>query len=66
MKDSLPSLVLFITAGTLALVAKICDIEVLMIVAKPMVIPAIFYYYIQTKTRDINFWFTLALWSFFL
>ena len=66
MRDSLPSLVLFITAGTLALVAKICDIEVLMIVAKPMVIPAIFYYYIQTKTRDINFWFTLALWSFFL
>lgn len=66
MKDSLPSLVLFLTAGTLALVAKICDIEILMIVAKPMVIPAIFYYYLQTKTRKIDVWFTVAIWSFFI
>ncbi|RZJ28567.1 MAG: hypothetical protein EOO48_09530 [Flavobacterium sp.] len=66
MKDSLPSLVLFVIAGTLALVAKICDIEVLMIVAKPMVIPSIFYYYLQTKTSKIDFWFCVALWCFFI
>lgn len=59
-------MLLFLTAGTLALVAKICDVEVLMIVAKPMVIPAIFYYYLQTSTRGINLLFSLALWSFFL
>ena len=51
MKDSRPSLILFIVAGTLALVAKIFNLELLMIIAKPMVIPAIFYYYLQTKTR---------------
>lgn len=66
MKDSRPSLILFIVAGTLALLAKILDMEMLMIVAKPMVIPAIFYYYLQTKTRRTNLLFSLALWLFFV
>jgi hypothetical protein len=66
MKDSLPSLILFIVAGTLALAAKIFQIEDLMIATKPMVIPAIFYYYLQTKTRRANLMFSLALWLFFI
>jgi hypothetical protein len=66
MKDSSPSLILFIVAGTLALLAKIFNIEELMIATKPMVIPAIFYYYLQTKTRPTNWLFSVALWLFFI
>ena len=66
MKDSRPSLVLFVIASALALVAKVFDMETLMIVTKPMVIPAIFYYYLQTKTRPVNILFSLALWLFFV
>lgn len=66
MKDSRPSIILFIIAGTLALVAKIFNYEDLMIATKPMVIPAIFYYYLQTKTRRTNLLFSLALWLFFI
>lgn len=66
MKDSRPSLILFIAASALALLAKIFDIEFLMIATKPMVIPAIFYYYLQTKTRKVSILFSLALWLFFV
>jgi len=66
MKDSTPSLILFIVAGSFALLAKIFNLEDLMIATKPMVIPAIFYYYVQTKTRRANWLFTTALWLFFV
>jgi hypothetical protein len=66
MKDSRPSLILFIVAGTLALVAKVFQMEELMIAVKPMVIPAIFYYYLQTKPMKVNLLFSLALWLFFV
>lgn len=66
MKDSRPSLILFIVAGTLALVAKVFQMEELMIAVKPMVIPAIFYYYLQTKPMKVNLLFSLALWLFFM
>ena len=66
MKDSRPSLILFIVAGSLALVAKIFNLDDLMIATKPMVIPAIYYYYLQTKTRPVNVLFSLAVWLFFI
>ncbi len=66
MKDSTPSLILFIVAGSLALLAKVFHWEELMIATKPMVIPAIFYYYLQTKAKRANWLFSLALWLFFV
>ena len=59
-------MILFVVAGVLAIVAKILDFEDLMIATKPMVVPAIFYYYLQTKTRRINLMFCIALWLFFV
>ena len=66
MKDSRPSLVLYIAASVLVILGKIFDFEVLMLIVKPMVVPAIYYYYLQTKTTKTNFLFSVVLWSFFV
>ena len=66
MKDRNPSLILYIAATILVLVAKVFDDEVLMLITKPMVVPAIYYYYLQTKTRDVNVVFSVAVWLFFI
>lgn len=66
MKDSRPSLILFIIASLIAIVAKAIDNEMLLLLAKPMVVPAIFYYYLQTKTRNTSVLFLVALWFFFI
>lgn len=65
MKERRPSLILFITASLLVVIGKFFGMETLMLIAKPMVVPAIFYYYLQTKTRNVNLLFSLALWLFF-
>jgi len=65
MKDSRPSLILFVVSASVSLLAKIFGIDLLMIIFKPMVIPAIFYYYLQTKTRNTSAEFAIVLWCFF-
>ena len=66
MRDKRPALILYGAAVTLVLVAKIFRIENLMLIAKPMVIPAIFYYYLQTKRAKINLLFSFGLLMFFI
>ena len=66
MKDSRPSLILFLIAAVLSIAARMFNLETLTLIAKPIVVPAIFYYYLQTKTRKTSFWFSIALWCFFL
>jgi len=66
MKDSRPSLVLYIIAAIVVLVGKILNYELLMLIFKPMVVPAIFYYYLQTKTKNTNFLFSINIWLFFI
>ncbi len=65
MKDRNPSLILYVAATVLALVAKVWDDEFLMLITKPMVVPAIYYYYLQTKTRNVSVTFSVAVWLFF-
>lgn len=66
MKDSGPSLILFITASLLAILARATDNDSLLLIAKPIVVPAIFYYYLQTKTKKTNVLFLIAMWFFFI
>ena len=66
MKDSRPSFILFVVASVGVLLGKAFDLELLMLLTKPMVIPAIFYYYLQTKTRNTNVLFSAVLALFFL
>lgn len=66
MRDSRPSLILFVAAATMAVVARITESDVLNLIFKPIVVPAIFYYYLQTKRTKTNFFFSIALWLFFI
>ncbi|HRN99518.1 MAG TPA: lysoplasmalogenase family protein [Flavobacterium sp.] len=66
MKDSQPSFVLFAIASVLAVSARVMEWELLELIAKPMVIPAIFYYYLQTKTRKTSIQLSAILAVFFI
>ena len=66
MKDSRPSLILFLVASVLTIIAKIFNYELMMLICKPVVVPAIYYYYLQTKTRKTNVLFSIAVWCFFI
>ena len=49
----------FITCIT-ALVAIVIDNEFLLLIAKPIIIPAVYFYYL-TKAKTVNFFFTLVV-----
>lgn len=66
MKDSRPSFILFVAASVGAFIGKVLNWELLMLLTKPMVVPAIYYYYLQTKTRNTNLLFSIVLFLFFL
>lgn len=66
MKDSRPSFILFVIASVGVIIGKILDWELLMLLTKPMVVPAIYYYYLQTKTGKVNLLFSIVLFLFFL
>jgi hypothetical protein len=67
MKNSRPSLILFTIAALLVMVAKIFELDQMMLIVKPIVGPAIYFYYLQTrKKRKTNLLFSTAIWSFFV
>jgi len=66
MKDSKPSLILFLVSAVMTIISRVLEHEMMTLIFKPIVVPAIFYYYLQTKTRRTNFWFAFALWLFFV
>ena len=66
MKDSIPALILYITAVIIAVLGIVLDNEILLLFSKPAIVPAIFFYYIQTSKTSINWFFALGLVSNFL
>ena len=58
-------MILYVTATILVLVAKVLDVDLLMLITKPMVVPAIYYYYLQTKRKKASLTFSIAVWLFF-
>ena len=66
MKDSKPSLYLFFIASILVILARIFDFEKVDWLLKPTIIPAILYYYLQTKTSKTNYLLLLVFLFFFI
>lgn len=67
MRDSRPSLILFAVAAILVVIAKIFEFDQLIWVVKPIVVPALYYYYLQTKRKPrISLLFSIAIWLFFV
>ena len=66
MKDSKPSIILYIIAGIMVLIGKAFNFELILLLFKPMVVPVIYYYYLQTKTKNTSVGFSICIWLFFL
>lgn len=61
-----PALVLYLVSGFLVLISVLFDIQELELFAKPIVIPAIYFYYLQHRFKRINWWFSVSLLACFL
>ena len=66
MKDNIPALILYIIAVIIAVLGIVVDNEILLLFSKPVIVPAIFFYYIQTSKTSINWFFTLGLVAIFV
>ena len=66
MKASTPALVLYILSSLLYFISVIKGFDYLTLVVKPIIIPSIFFYYWQERHGNINFWFAMVLFSFFV
>ena len=61
MKTKQVALILYLISSFVAVLATILDQEVLMLLSKPTVIPAILFYYLSTKTQPVNKFLILIL-----
>lgn len=61
-----PALILYILSGLLFFVGTMAGNDHLMLVSKPIIIPAIYFYYWQESQGRINFWFFMVLFLFFI
>lgn len=61
MKTEKPAIILYFTACILAVIATVVHSENLLIFSKPIVIPAILFYYLSVKTAKFNMWYGVFL-----
>lgn len=61
MKTKKAALVLYLIAVFVAIIATIMGNDVLLLISKPVVIPAIFFYYLSIKKQIISWLFALVL-----
>ncbi|RZJ63301.1 MAG: hypothetical protein EOO50_17140 [Flavobacterium sp.] len=61
MKTEKPAIILYFTACILAVIATAIKSETLLIFTKPIVIPAIFFYYLSIKKTKFNVWYGVFL-----
>jgi len=66
MKKQKPAFYLYIISSLLVLTAILFDIQELELFAKPIVIPAIFFYYLQHRFKRMNWWFSVSLLACFV
>lgn len=60
MKTKTIALYLYIITCLTALFAIVIDNDLLLLVSKPVIIPAVYFYYL-TKTKNVNFAFTMVM-----
>ena len=66
MKDSIPALILYIIAIIIAVLGIVLNNEILLLFSKPVIVPAIFFYYLQTRKVAVSWLFTAGLLANFL
>ena len=65
MKTNNPSLFLYLFASIFAIIGVVIGNELITLLMKPMIVPAVFYYYLQVKEGKINWLFLVILLSSF-
>lgn len=65
MKINSPSFFLYLFASIFSVIGIVIENEFITLLMKPMIIPAILYYYLQIKKEKINWLFVIALSSNF-
>lgn len=60
MKTKTIAYYLYFVACLTALLAIIIDSDLLLLVSKPIIIPAVYFYYL-TKVKQVSFWFTVII-----
>lgn len=65
MKTKTIAFYLYIVACLTAIFAIVIDNDLLLLLSKPMIIPAVYFYYL-TKTKKVNFWFTVIIMLSFI
>lgn len=66
MKPSTPALIAYLIASFFAVVGIVAKNEFLVLLMKPVIVPAIFFYYLQTKKTKVNWLFLIAMLSSFI
>lgn len=65
MKDSRPSLYAYIFTSVFVIILYVLKWTEFILIVKPVIVPSIFYYYIQRSKRPFNILFSISLWLFF-
>ncbi len=66
MRTEKPAIILYFVACIVAVFATIIKSETLLIISKPIVIPAILFYYLSVKTTKFNIWYGVFLFLTFI
>ena len=66
MKDSKSALYLFISASLIVILSSVLKYDNIVMLAKPMIIPSAFFYYLQTKKTLLDLSVTAIFISFFI
>ena len=66
MKPSTPALIAYLISSFLAVLGIVSDNDFLVLLMKPVIVPAIFFYYMQTRRTKVNWLFLIAMLSSFI
>ena len=66
MKDSKSALYMFVSASLVVIISSVFKYENIAMLAKPMIIPSAFFYYLQTKRAALNISIASIFVSFFI
>ena len=65
MQDSRPSLYVYFITSVCVLIFYVLKMDDFITLVKPIIVPAIYFYYLQKTGNRINLLFTAAIWLFF-
>lgn len=66
MKDSKSALYMFVSASLVVILSSFLKYDYVLMLAKPMIIPSAFFYYLQTKRAALNISIASIFVSFFI